>query len=759
MTPDRWTRTKQLLQQALELKPEHRSAFLSEASGGDRELQLEVESLLAFESDEPKSEAVHLGPYRVLREIGRGGMGVVYLAERDDKLFEKQVAVKVLETILQPAVLVQRFEAERRILARLEHPSIARLIDAGMTAGGKPYFVLEYVDGTMLRDYLAAHSLTERQKLELFGEIARAVSYAHHQLIVHLDLKPANILITDEGKPKLLDFGLAKVLDPVTGDGGDPTIVNMRILTPAYASPEQQRGEALTVGSDVYSLGVVLREMLTGSRTGAAEGDLETILIMATKEDARERYQSVDQFADDVDRYLKGMPVNAREDTVFYRVRKFVSRRRVPVAAAVVAILGLVIGLSAALFEARRAERRFNEVRQVANSFLFEFHDAIEPLAGSTPVREMVLERAQKYLDSLASEAGSNLDLKRELATSYLKTGAAQGLYYEANLGKRAEARKNFQKALALFQEIEKARPKDAQAKLDVAIASLRVTSSSPDQGHSPEELAELEKVVASIESVAKDKPLDDQTQTVLASGYIGKSMRLGAIRKVPEAMAALHKAVAILDGVAARNPGDQKMLRSAAVAHKRLAASYLQLQRNFPKAIEETLYAKAIDDKLLVQNPISAIAKMDIATDLGYLGVMVQRNDPETAQANFRKALALRIDLVAADPKDILKLHFLVRDYGRLAGLLADGKEWKEAADLAQKGLQLLVDAPPSEENAEDQLDLHVSAGRAAMALGKGAAACQSAKEHLQAASRGLAGKPASRRMQALVDAVANCK
>ena len=758
MTSDRWVRTKQLLQQVLELPKERRAAFITEASGSDIALKQEVESLLQFESVEADPEAVHLGPYRVIREIGRGGMGVVYLAERDDKLYEKQVAVKVLETILQPAVLVKRFEVERRILARLEHPSIAHLIDAGMSAAGKPYFVLEYVEGVTLRDYLSKYALSEKQKLELFALIARAVGYAHNQLIVHLDLKPANVLVTADGKPKLLDFGLAKVLDPVTGDGGDLTLINMRILTPAYASPEQQRGEALTVASDIYSLGILLREMLTGERNGKAEGDLENILNLATREEPRERYQSVEKFADDVDLYLKGMPVSAREDTILYRARKFVKRRRVPVAAATIAILALVLGFSVAVYQANRAARRFNEVRQVANSFLFEFHDAIEALPGATPVREMVLERAQKYLDSLASEAGSDLDLKRELATAYLKTGIAQGLYFESNLGKRTEARKNFQKALTLFQQVQAARPDDLQAQLAVAGAKLRLIGSSASQEQSPEELAELEKVITTLESISKKHPLDDQTQTVLAYGYVGKSLRLGAINKVPEAMASIHRAVAIIDELAARNRSDSKIQRTTAVVHKRLAASYLQLERNFAKATEETLYAKAIDSKALQQNPGSAIAKMDVATDLGYLGVMMQRRDPEAAEDDFRKALSMRKELVEADPKDVQKVHFLIRDYVRLSGLLAERKQWKEAGELAGRGLQLLNESAKNEESVADAVDLHIILARYWTAVAKGSSACAPAKQHLDYARAALAGKPAPKKLLAVEEALAGC-
>jgi eukaryotic-like serine/threonine-protein kinase len=409
VTPERWKKVAAIFEQALELPTTGRAAFLKKNCNRDGELRREVESLLEshasagsfidepglfFSEDELKDDVAAVAPghligaYRVIREIGRGGMGTVYLAERADQQYEKQVAIKLIKRGMDTDSVLRHFRKERQILAGFDHPNIARLFDGGTTEDGLPYFVMEYVEGLPIDEYCDAHRLGVAERLKLFREVCAAVSYAHRRLVIHRDIKRSNILVTSEGVPKLLDFGIAKILQTDNAAESMLTLTGMRPMTPEYASPEQVRGDPVTAASDVYSLGVVLYELLTGSspyrltshspreveraiteqeptppstatpennrksvRAGLAfanrkslRGDIDNIVLMALRKEPGRRYQSVDQFADDIRRYLEARPVLARKDTLVYRAGKFIRRNPVLVgAASVCALLALVI--------------------------------------------------------------------------------------------------------------------------------------------------------------------------------------------------------------------------------------------------------------------------------------------------------------------------------------------------------------------------------------------------------------------------------
>ena len=447
MNQGRYGQVKQLFAAALEYAAAERADFLARACAGDDELRGEVESLLAH--DEPASRfieesafevtarllaageaqaltAQRIGPYRVLDEIGRGGMGVVYLAVRDDDQFHKQVAIKLIKRGMDTDAVVRRFRNERQILADLEHPNIARLLDGGTTDTGLPYLVMEYVAGTPVTDYCDTQRLKTNERLHLFRTICAAVQSAHQNLVVHRDLKPSNILVTVDGTPKLLDFGIAKVLNAeAAAHAPEQTRTELRALTPDYASPEQVRGEKLTTASDVYSLGVILYELLTGHRpyrAGSAPphelarviceqvptkpstavshvevvthgeaapqttitpetvsrardtqpdklrrrlaGDLDNIVLKALRKEPARRYESAAQLAADIQRHLAGLPVSARKDTFKYRTAKFVRRNRLGVAAAALILLVMLGGLIATAWQARVAARERDQARE-----------------------------------------------------------------------------------------------------------------------------------------------------------------------------------------------------------------------------------------------------------------------------------------------------------------------------------------------------------------------------------------------------------
>ncbi len=543
MNAERWQRLQSLFHAALPLAATEREELLSAACGEDSALRAQVNRLLAaherpggiieypieaeVQADDDDVSAVgrRFGPYRAVRELGRGGMGSVYLGERADGQFQQQVAIKVIKRGMDTSQVLARFRAERQILASLDHPNIARLLDGGTSEDGQPYFVMEYIDGEPIHRYAEVHAMTVNQRLDLFLQVAGAVTYAHQHLIVHRDIKPLNILVTAAGVPKLLDFGIAKVLH---ADAGDTTVTatGWRLFTPEYASPEQVEGRHATTVSDVYSLGVVLYELLTGrspyrlehrtpqdvavavrtsdpdrpstavsgdgtpatSEAGSTQklqrrlrGDLDTIVLAALRKEPQRRYQSVEQFAADIRRHLDGLPVLARPDTFRYRAGKFVHRNRVPVAAGTLVVLALIGGTVATAWQARearaaqeRAERRFNDVRKLANTVLFDYHDAIKDLRGATPVRERLVRDALGYLDGLAREQEGDPTLQRELASAYRRVGDLQGGDPKA-LGDSKGAVESYTKALRILEELYRADSTDVGIRTDLAVLALDV--------------------------------------------------------------------------------------------------------------------------------------------------------------------------------------------------------------------------------------------------------------------------------------------
>jgi tetratricopeptide (TPR) repeat protein len=410
MDAERWPELNRLFDAAIAREPEERSAFLHEACAGDPALLNRVARLAAAHdaarridtgamaappqgtSDAPDTAAIGapFGAYRAIREIGHGGMGVVYLAVRADDQFDKQVAIKLIKRGIDTDAVLRMFRHERRILAELDHPNITRLLDAGTTAEGRPYFVMEYVDGLPIAEYCRSRALPIRDRLELFRRVCAAAAYAHRHLVVHRDIKPSNILVTADGEPKLLDFGIAKLLD--VERGGETTLGAVTPMTPDYASPEQLGGLPVTTLSDVYSLGMVLYELLSGQQPWSGEGgpraadreplppsavataagfgnapvsrvrrrlkgDLDTIVLMALRAAPDRRYQSVEQLSDDLGRHLTGQPVAARRDAALYRTLKFIRRNALACAAACALLGTLAAGITATRWQALEAHR------------------------------------------------------------------------------------------------------------------------------------------------------------------------------------------------------------------------------------------------------------------------------------------------------------------------------------------------------------------------------------------------------------------
>jgi serine/threonine protein kinase/Flp pilus assembly protein TadD len=532
----RWREVDRIFAAALDLPPGQRPAWLDEACEGSPQLRQAVERLLAADArrnsflDQQPGEILtsalageaedgeRLGPYRLLRPLGHGGMGTVYLAVRDDTQENRQVAVKILHSGLENTALRHRFLAERQILARLDHPGIARLYTVGATEDGRPYLVMERIEGEPVDAYCDRHRLTVGQRLALFRKICAAVEHAHRHLLVHRDLKPANILVTPEGEPKLLDFGIAKQLAPAAAESGPRTRTGLRVMTPSYASPEQVRGEAITTASDVYSLGVLLYELLCGRgpysvaegaplyeieraicereperpsealpRAGAPPpetlaaargsrpaalrrrlaGDLDTIVLKALRKEPAERYESVSRLSSDLELYLQNLPVSARPDTWGYRARKLLRRHRGAAAAAAVVLL-LAAGLVASLLiQSRRLARERDKARHTL-SFLVDTFKEADPrhLRGERLTAREVLEQGA-------------VRVSRELAGQPEVQAAVMDAIGEVSLG----LGRNDQAAPMLEKALELRRHTLDPSSLDVAqslrhLAALRMEQS-----------------------------------------------------------------------------------------------------------------------------------------------------------------------------------------------------------------------------------------------------------------------------------------
>lgn len=500
----RWEEVNRLFEAALDVPESSRAGFVADACGDDTELRDAVTALLRAESDsagmfERLDSAMataalgvaprgaggedEIGPYRVLEELGRGGMGTIYLAERAGADFRQRVAIKMLRRGLDTEDIIRRFRSERRILADLDHPNIARLIDGGSTAGGQPYLVMEYVEGTAVTAFCEAGSLSVRQRLRLFLDVADAVRYAHTKLVVHRDLKPSNIMVTPQGKVKLLDFGIAKLLG-ADADGSERTLTRYQILTPEYASPEQLRGDPVTTGSDVYQLGVLLYVLLTGVKpfaddaatrlTGAEprvrppsaaaraprtrsalRGDLDTIILKAMQHEPARRYDSVERLADDVRRHLEGRPVSARPDTLLYRTGKFLRRNRwaMPVAAIAVVLAGAYLVMSTR--HARALERERNLAREEAERsqdvqrFLVDLFRSADPYAPADPERGRAITVVEA-MDLGAERVTVELADRPRVQASLLETVARVYVH----LGQETRAVPLAERALALSDSL-----------------------------------------------------------------------------------------------------------------------------------------------------------------------------------------------------------------------------------------------------------------------------------------------------------------
>ena len=793
-----WIRIKKLFNDALDKPASERSAFIAEAAGDNIALREKVE-LLIESHDEPDSflerpaSEIHalaespppsgrIGPYRLVREIGRGGMGTVHLAARDDGEFHHEVALKLVKRGMDTDLILRRFRYERQILADLDHPNIAQLLDGGTTDDGRPYFVMEYINGESIDVYCASHHLNIRQRLELFQTACAAVQYAHQNLIVHRDIKPGNILVTSSGAPKLLDFGIAKLLDPSREQTATGALQTMRALTPEYASPEQVRGEPITTASDVYSLGVLLYELLSGrrpyeviSRTPAEiaqvvcdtdpvppsqatthagsdldrrslRGDLDTIVLMAMQKESHRRYASVEQLADDIGRYLKGLPVSARRDSARYRAAKFVRRNKLIVAASAIVVISLVAGLATTMWQARvaraersRAERRFAEVRTLATSFLFELHDAIADLPGSTPARALLVKRALTSLDGLAREAEGDAKLQEDLAAAYERVGRVQGNSYNSNLGDTEGALASYQKSLEIRERLARANPGSVELREELARGYHGLADIHNASGRLREAAIGYQQAIAIRESLSSVKPGDESNRMTLAEIYnsLGDTQGLDGyanLGDVAGALASYKKSVAIREALLASSP--QKLEHRVGLAKSLVNLGYMKGTLGDPSGANEVRRAIALLAQGVAEAPNDMNKRMELmAATVRLRFVLSDGGRFNDAIAVDRETIETLMKEIAADPSNTLFARNLGVTYNYLGRDLRSSGQPVPAAAAHRKALQLAEElARKDPKSAEHQHDVAFARYLLAEALGDARQNDESLREYRNA-------------------------
>jgi non-specific serine/threonine protein kinase/serine/threonine-protein kinase len=768
MTTAEWREVEQVLAEALELPEDQQAGYLDSACETRPLIQREARALLSVRRQAEIAFAgppvvawadllaeagglagQKLGPYRVVGLLGAGGMGEVYLAERDDDQFRRQVAIKVVAASMASAEVLTRFRSEREILATLDHPNIARLLDAGILESCRPFFIMEYIDGIPLMEFCRQRNLPLRKRLNLFRAICSAVHFAHQNLIVHRDLKPGNILITGAGVPKLLDFGIAKTLASRPGIAAAVTRLNALPMTPEYASPEQLRGGVITTASDIYALGALLYELLTmerpfrleglaleeaarlvteteppkpsraGGHRRALEGDLDAIILKALRSEPRQRYGSAEDLSADVGRYQDGLPVAARRGTVQYVAGKFVARHRAAVAAGVTAVVllaagGIALAHSAHVAEAERAkaQQRFDQVRQLANSLVFELYDPIASLPGATAVRKQMVARALQYLANLEEASSGDPGLILNLAQSYERLGSVQGHISEMNLGDPQGALASYGKAVAILQRDPAAARERPHILQELARVYLLRGDVYRDLRDARARDREYEQGLAIIEPLAGRFPNDEAILVLYSTALFG--LAKGRAAENAEAGRQLFlRSLAIDERLWRAHPDDWKYQRGLALDHKYLSS----VLRSHEEALEHLRQAELLDQQRVTVRPQDGQARLDLSYDLSEMSShLVETGDLARALELSRRVQSIRNELAAADPRDAqIRLRVItagkamgvvLAKMGRLEAALA---EYRTAATKAEAAVAA-VPADPRNRVVLGELDMEIA-------------------------------------------------
>jgi non-specific serine/threonine protein kinase/serine/threonine-protein kinase len=689
---------KRVFSLALEQPAEHRAPLVAEMCGAGSPLYAEVMSLLdnvdsaSSFFERPLAGALpvadpmlgrRIGVYRILRPIGAGGMGAVYLAERADDQFRKRVALKAVRPGLIDEHVLRRFQNERQTLAVLDHPNIIKLLDAGTTEEGVPYLVTEYVEGQPIDAWCAARKLTVRERVELFRLVLGAVHFAHQNLVVHRDLKPSNILVTPEGVPKLLDFGIAKLLRPEFSVHMGLTRTELQPMTPEFASPEQIRGQPIGTASDLYSLGVILYRLLTGrhpyeltthtageleraivdtdperpsrfvahdapatrSEARLLRGDLDNIVLMAMRKEPQRRYASAQHFSEDLRRHLEGWPVLARKASLWYKTSKFAGRHKLGCAAAALAVAALAASGAEALAEKRAAERRFDELQHFAAFVIGKLDDKLRE--GPVQAREVLVTQGLEYLDRLAREKSSPA-IRRDLVTGYIKIGDVQGNLYVASLGSTAAAESSYRKALPVAEELVRAAPGDAGSQRDLVRAHLKLGELLNNTGKRTEAFEHLHQALKLNEAILTAHPAD---LDALKDRYTLWSDLASARTFMLDAEGATQAYRSLLE--AARKFPESYSARPIAIAYANEQAAYWGARAGDRDSAEATICESIAVYRRAIGSNAKSGRRRTLAKALKNLAeLQLQTGKPSDALTSIRESLKITEAMAAEDPR-----------------------------------------------------------------------------------------------------------
>ena len=813
MQTENWKKVKAILDEVLSVEPSKRREFLEDQTV-DREIRVEVESLLGFEDRaenalqlsavdfsrdffdnvDGKNPLINqqIGVYRIIRELGSGGMGAVFLAERTDGKFSQIAALKILKREMNTEILRRRFETEREILASLDHPHIARLLDAGTSRDNIPYIAMEYVEGMPLDEYADKNALNLDQRLDLFCKLCEAIDFAHRNLIVHRDLKPSNIFVTNEGVPKLLDFGISKILNENFAESNAATITSMGVLTPSYASPEQLMGKSVTTATDIYSLGVILYELLSGHRPfensekdlkqiydavvetdpplpsavrdsgfrisdlkndrskfekkrtknqnrktnpksqipnpksahpksripnpKLLSGDLDNIILKSLKKEPERRYATAGLFAEDIKRHQNGLPVSARPDTFSYRAGKFIKRNSLAVTAAALILLAIFGGLIATLWQARaaqteraKAEKRFNEVRELANSFLFEITPEIENLPGSTRAKELLVKRALKYLDALSMDAGENPELQRELAAAYEKVGDVQGNVLKANIGDTKGALESYRKAGAIRTKLFENNKDNIELKAELAKNSQLIGDVLFSTGEVKKAVENYRQAVDWQREIISQNPPDLQrAQIALASAEFALGRTFFWNSQYDDALKYYYSAQEILRKTNQADSSGEEIIHKLADTYVHIGDAY-SWQGKPEKGLKEILKGSEMIEPLVGRNPNNILFRKSLWTaNLKAGEVYLDLEKYGESLKHYEKALELAKNTADADPENVSAKRDLALSYNKIGDALDSIGKGESALANIRKALKFQQEiAAADEKNFNIRFDI----------------------------------------------------
>ncbi|MGJ5814772.1 protein kinase domain-containing protein [Paludibaculum fermentans] len=698
-----WDEVEAIFAAALERPDTEREAFVTARCGSDTDTASEVRKLLEargrmgdfLQAPMLDFRGQAFGAYRAIEEIGRGGMSVVYRGERADGHFEKPTAIKVL--------LIQATSApETRILASLEHPHIARLLDAGITAMGFRYLVMELVQGVPLTEYQGAATVPE--KLRLFLQACSGVQAAHQALIVHRDLKPANILVTPEGVVKLLDFGIGKVLQPAAAE----QTTGPRAYTIDYASPEQILGYPVSTSNDVYSLGLLLCELIAGRlprqlsdlpldealrRLKEDEpvlpltGDLAQIARKAMRAEPAERYESAGALAHDVDRYLAGQPVEARPATWGYRAGKFIRRHVYAVAGASLAVGALGVSTAYALRQARLAETRFEQVRSLSRSVLFDLHDAVNPLPGSLAARKQIVDSSLKYLDALASDSNAKEEVQLDVARGYLRLSDIEGKDLGGfSLGRSAEALLHAQKAVEIARRAVAQYGASNQARAVLVDALDFSTTALLLRGEAEKAVGPAEEGVRQAEQLLAAAPQWVEAQLRLATATKQLAHTYQRAGKKDQAAALFRRSIEMRKKLLDEAPSDLSRMQRYAEANNWLAAALFE-SKDYAGAEVAVREGMRVSEQLALKDRRKYGA--NLASDALLLSSLYMRGKRYAEAVEMMKqVLVIRQEVAAEEPNSVLAAMRVASAFDRLQNAYRKGGRLPEALEAGETAL-----------------------------------------------------------------------